>query len=487
MERVLAPSALLVLAPLVAGPLHGAPQDGAADEPELRVERIQARDKTEVLAEYGTLEVPENRSDPESRRITLAYLRVRSKLEQPGPPVFVLAGGPGGSSIRKVKYCLENGGTWYVDLLGGDVVAIDQRGVGLSEPNLETDARYELPLDVPGDPEEHLKRIREVCREEAARWRAKGVDLAGYTTVESADDIDAVRRALGYDSISLWGESYGTHLAMATLRRHGEHVARLLLFGPEGPDHTLKLPSYAEEGLARIGALAAADPKLGPLVPDLVGLVREVLDKLDDEPVYVDVDGERVGISRFDVQMLLAYGIGTMSGSGDQVPARVLEMAAGDFEAFGRELLKERQDGGVWSAMQMMMDCASGATEERTRRIAKEAETCLLGDAVNFPFGHVADAWDAPDLGDAFRGPLRSDAPVLFVVGDLDSRTPIRNAEELMEGLPNAQLLVVGNAGHGDVNWLAPDLRAAWSAFLHGEEVETTRVEQPKPTFELPR
>ena len=59
-----------------------------------------------------------------------------------------------------------------------------------------------------------------------------------------------------------------------------------------------------------------------------------------------------------------------------------------------------------------------------------------------------------PDLGDEFRSTLRSHVPVLFICGDLDARTPLANAQDLMGGLPNSRLVVVENAGH-DLDLLA--------------------------------
>lgn len=475
--RRLCPLSICVLAPL-----------GLADEvAPYATETLRAKDGTDVAIELWRIDVPENRQRADSNAISLAFLRVRSQLADPGPPVFFLAGGPGGSGIDIMRSHLRGGGTWYMNMLGGDLVAIDQRGVGQSQPNLETDTSFDLPLETPGDRQAMLAQMRQVCREEAARWRARGVDLTGYTTVESADDIDAVRQTLGYDRITLWGGSYGSHLALATLRRHEAHIARLLLSGPEGPDHTLKLPSSVEHGLQRIGELVAEDPTLSEEIPDFLTMLGDVLARLDAGPVYVEVDELRIGISKFDVQRLLAEAIGTLRNSGDQVPALVKAMADDDFEEIAHRLLEERRTWGIGSAMQMVMDCASGASPERAIRIAEEAPDCLLGDAINFPFGELADAWGAPDLGAEYRGPLCSDVPVLFVTGDLDSRTPIRNAEELMACLPNAQLIVVENVGHGDLNWLQPELRDAWHAFLIGEDVGVTRVTGAMPKFRMPR
>lgn len=472
--------ALTCLAVLL--PLCPVPQDACALEPETRI--IEVRDGSGIRAEYGRVEVPENRADPASRSISVAYVRIETPLEGAGPPVFFLAGGPGGSSIEAVERFVAGGGRDFFALIGGDIVGVDQRGVGRSLPNLDSATLYGFSAEAAGDREQRLEILRRVSREEAARWREQGVDLDGYTTVESADDLEAVRQALGYERISLWGSSYGTHLALATIRRHGDRIARALLVGPEGPDHTVKLPSYAQAGLERIGALVAQDPRLSAEIPDFLALVATVLARLDERPISVEVDGERIGISKLDVQEWIAGQIG-LTPTIATLPAVLKAMERGDFEELARELAEERRTSGVLTAMGMVTDAASGMSRERAKLIAEEAEACLLGDSVTYSFEATARAWGVRDLGDEFRGPLRSEVPVLFIVGDLDSRTPVRNARELMQHLPDAHLIVVENTGH-DTPLGIPQLRTAWSTFLRGGTVTLERVDASPVRFELP-
>ncbi len=474
---------LLAVAPVGRAPAAGAA--APAEGPVLEVEVLRARDGTELRAELGRVEVPENRGRADSRTISVAFLRVRSPRPDPGPPVFFLAGGPGGSSIEAVRRFVEGGGARFLDLIGGDVVGVDQRGVGRSLPNLDSDTLYGLPLDRPADAEADLALRVAACRAEARRWRERGVDLDGYDTVESADDLDAVRRALGYERMTLWGTSYGTHLALATIRRHGHRVARALLIGAEGPDHTVKLPSYAQEGLELLAERVAADPELGAAIPDLLALARTVLDRLAEEPVPVEVDGERVVVGRRDLAEYLAVEIGVTAERAAAVPAALVAMEAGDFTALARWARDARRTAGVLTAMGMVVDAASGRTAARAERIAAETDACLLGDVAPHGFDEVAAAWGVADLGDGFRAPLHTDVPVLFVVGDLDSRTPVRNARELMETMPNARLIVVENAAHA-VPLGLPELRRAWSDFLCGREVTLERVDAGPLRFARP-
>jgi pimeloyl-ACP methyl ester carboxylesterase len=178
-------------------------------------------------------------------------------------------------------------------------------------------------------------------------------------------------------------------------------------------------------------------------VPDLLALMKSVLDKLETQPVRVEVKhpltGKRVEVAfgKFDVQLLTAGALG-QAPTMRTLPAAYVAMSRGDFTNMARLVAVSRSRRGVESAMKHMMDSSSGASPSRLHRIAREAETSLLGDALNFPYPGLSAAWGSPDLGDAFRAPLRSEVPVLFICGDLDARTPITNAEELMRGLPRA-------------------------------------------------
>ncbi len=48
----------------------------------------------------GRLAVPERHAMPDGPQITLAFAHFKSTAEDPGPPIFYLAGGPGGSGLN---------------------------------------------------------------------------------------------------------------------------------------------------------------------------------------------------------------------------------------------------------------------------------------------------------------------------------------------------------------------------------------------------
>src|ERR1043165_3276695 len=233
--------------------------------------------KEKVDAEFGTLLVPENRSNPESNLIELAFVRFKSTSKNPGPPIVYLAGGPGGSGIYTAK------GSRFPLFMAlrevADVIAFDQRGTGFSKPDLNCYEQLALPLDVVPSREAALTELRKNARGCIEYWRdIQRVDLTGYNTNESADDLEDWRQALGANQLSLWSISYGTHLALATIRRHPQSIHRAILAGTEGPDHTYKLPSNIQKHLEDLAAVIKADPEIGKDIPDFLGLMKSVFD-----------------------------------------------------------------------------------------------------------------------------------------------------------------------------------------------------------------
>lgn len=449
------------------------PAQGKPPESPLRLTPVQLETGSggSRPAERGVLTVPERHDRKGGREIELAFVRVRCTAKTPGPPIFFLAGGPGSSGIELVRDLVKQA-PWALEL--GDVVGIDQRGVGASRPLLRTDVGWRAPDDVPGSRAAWRAGMAEAVRKVMAWCRARGIDPGAYNSIESAHDVDALRSALGYERIAIWGGSYGSHLRLAVLRYHGDHIARAVLTAPEGPDHTLKLPSQVQATLERLQALAHHDEAVRKRVPDLVAMLREVLAELDRKPRRVDIGGGReIVVGSYDVQVLLS-GLMGRSRSLRMVPRIVADLHAGEFRQLAQQAARMRTMESL-DAMKICMDLASGASAARRAQIEAEESWCVLGDGINFPLNLMLDAAPGLDCGDAYRGPLDCEVPVLFVAADLDCRTPIRNARELLARMPKGRLLCVENRGH-DLPWGKVAVREQLVRFLRGEALTTSRI-----------
>ena len=387
-------------------------------------------------AEFGEFTVPAVRHDPASARITLRYVRFRSTAGQPKPPIVFLAGGPGDAATRAFQ------GMPPAVLKSlravADVIAFDQRGTGTSEPqNPLCPPGATLPLDRPLDPQAYTMSIRERLSACLPRLEAVGIRIAGFTTEESADDIEDLKTALGSKQIMLLAGSYGTHLALATARRHPASISAMALLGVEGPDDTLKRPARVDAVLSEIDKAK----------PGLVQMLRTHIETLGNQPWSKTLpNGQVVTVGAWDLKRRVADALDTVPEI-DALPAALAQMADGDYSDLVRWTIPFRAARPI-NVMNVAMDCASYGSAARLAAVRAESPATLLGDAINLPLPDVCDTPGLPRLPEAFRAPLSSAIPTLFVSGGFDGRTPPGNAESLAKGFARAELLVIPGASH---------------------------------------
>jgi pimeloyl-ACP methyl ester carboxylesterase len=332
-----------------------------------------------------------------------------------------------------------------------DIIVFDQRGAGNSVPNLTSSIALDLPVGQTLDHHTFLEHYRSRVREAAAFWTERGVDFRGYTTIESADDVNDLRLALNAEKISLYGASYGSHLGLATIRRHGQHIHRAVLSLVEGPDHTVKLPGQIQEHFSELDQRLRADPHWRHRLPSVSDGLAELISRLDQSPVRKVVDLPELGtqevvIDSFDLRYVFAQLIGQFKST-QLLPARVDDLLAGEYEWLIRRSAAYRT-GWLLSLMECAVDSASGVSAARLKRIQTEAPATFLGALADFPLPYVSEACGAWDLGEDFRSPIYSDTPVLFISGTMDPRTPPANAEEVRVGFPSGKHLVVDGMLH---------------------------------------
>ncbi|MFC3816136.1 alpha/beta hydrolase [Lysobacter sp. GCM10012299] len=433
-----------------------------------------------IAAEAAFLEVPRRHGEPGGPRMRLRVVRLPATGGGGrAAPVVYLSGGPGGSGIGTGR-----GPRWPVfDRVRRetDVLLLDQRGTGLSEPPAACPHEQHFDDAQPLLRDAALTALRATASQCVAYWREAGVDLGAYTTVESAGDIEDLRRALGIRKLSLWGMSYGTHLALATIRLHGAGLDHVVLMGTEGPDDTLKLPLAADALLADLGVLAKDAG-----FDDLTGSARRVLEALRKQPQQARSamhDGRQVTIGEFDAQLVITASLGRRTTQ-QWLPLVLREAEHGDYGPLADLVLLVRSEFSGFGAMSLAMDVASGQSPQRRALVEAQARRSLFGDALNFPFPAIGDGLGLADLGEAFRGPLRSDVPVLFISGTLDGRTPPANAEALRPGFSNSRSLLVRGASHDNEMWLGQAAIAEDIAgFLAGRPVSDAVLDLPPLVF----
>ncbi|MBL8554944.1 MAG: alpha/beta fold hydrolase [Phenylobacterium sp.] len=433
----------------------------------------------EVDAERGVFEVPEDRRDPKSRRIPVSYVRFRSTAARPGHPIVYLAGGPGGTGSGTAT------GPRFPIFLAlrevADVIAFDQRGTGANGriPRRPTPKGPLPPLTREG--------LTAATRAEAqgawADWTKAGVAMRGYNTDDSADDLEDLRVHLGAEKIHLWGISYGSHLALAALRRHGDRIGDVVLASLEGQDQTVKRPARIDGYLDRVDRLLAADRDVRAAVPDLPALMRRVHARLEADPATLTrPDGTTFRLGGFAMQMTA----GALIKNPDtlaMIPRLYVGLDGGRTEVLA-PLIGALGAPITVDGMPTAMDLASGVSRGRLAMVEREAKTAVLGDALNFPMPHLLGAIPGMDLGDDFRRPIRIPHRALLIAGSLDGRTPLAEQAEVAAQFRNKAQVLVENAGH-DVFESHPEVGPLIVRFFRGERVGDTRLSLPPPKFRV--
>ncbi|GLX47408.1 peptidase [Streptomyces hygroscopicus subsp. hygroscopicus] len=218
---------LCAAAAVLAGSVTGVPAQAAAPAP-LTWKKCATADYPTL--QCASLEVPLDHTNPSGRRITLALSRVPHTARTSEGPLLVNPGGPGGSGLTLAGFVAS---ALPKDVAARyDVVGFDPRGVGRSSPALDCAPGHFKPVrpdtvpDTPALEQANLERARSFAADCGKRY---GDVLPYMDTVSAAQDVDAIRAALGAPRISYFGYSYGTYLGAVYAKLHPDRVRRLVL------------------------------------------------------------------------------------------------------------------------------------------------------------------------------------------------------------------------------------------------------------------
>lgn len=407
---------------------------------------------TAVTAQCGELEVPENRANPAHRRIRLFVARIPALGRQHAPdPVFILAGGPGlGAS------------TFYMSLAPAfarmnrdrDLIIVDQRGTGRSTPlRCAFDENRLWDSD-----EDTATQLIRTCRDALAPDH----DLAQYTTSAAVADLEAVRTALGYGSINLYGSSYGTRVAQHYARRHPEHTRALILDGVVPPTRALGTTTSldAEQALQRVFERCRETPECAARFGDPAQDYLELRNRLARAPVPMRLDHPRTGeLLEFSFSaQVFAAALRLASYSAEQAAMLPLALRLANreerFEALAGPLFVTAS--GYEAALAYGMHNSVVCTEDVPRFDSAgldmgALQDTFLGTGQIDWLRAVCAEWPAGEPDADLHAALTSDVPALLLSGTADPVTPATFGEEAALGLSAALHLKFPDQGHGQL------------------------------------
>lgn len=391
-------------------------------------------------ADCGTLVVPENRADPQSRLIALPVKRIRARSDSPKEPIFRLQGGPGISNMSFSK------ASRFAD--DRDFVLVGYRGVEGSEkldcPEVESALKHSK--DVLDD--DSFRAYADGFRDCADRLRDDGVDVTGYSLPQRVDDLEAARKALGYERIDLLSESVGTRTAMIYAWRYPRSIHRSVMIAANPPGHFLWYPKTTDELIARYAVLCSRDESCSKRTDNLAQTMKT---GISDRWWFLPIKDGNVRVASY---------FGLMETTSESAPLSApmtlsAWLSADDGDASGfwfQSLLSELAlpQSFIWGeyagAGRLDADVARryfATNPDPKSNLGVAATAFIWGD------GRLVDAWPAAPDEDEFDRVRPSNVETLLISGTLDFAAPPRFAtKELLPQLRRGRQVLLPGFGH---------------------------------------
>jgi pimeloyl-ACP methyl ester carboxylesterase len=428
-------------------------------------------------ARCGVLSVPEDRTNPNGRQIELHIAVIPAIKRNPAPDaLFLLAGGPGQSAIETFPAMLA---MMFFVHQERDIVLVDQRGTGKSNPLRCLDLEDESL-----DEEEVLAKLRS-CPE------TLNADLRFYTTEIAMTDLDQVRAALGYETINIYGASYGTRTALTYLRMFPEHVRTVTLDSVVDPGFVMFMDA-ARDGQSALEVFLArceSDEACKTTFPNVRSELNDLLTRLEETPAEITIPNP---LTNKPLELTVTSEMITnMIFNTLYVPELVATLPLSIHAAYADEnyvpLISQALlvNAGLYDGMFYAVACTEDAPLISADEATKLSEGSVFGDRTP-DFMETCAAWPKGSVSSEFRKPIASDVPVLIFSGEADPITPPWHADKVAEGLTNELHLVFSGMGHGNLtNRCSSNLFKEFLESASVDGLDTTCVDgiEPPPFF----
>jgi pimeloyl-ACP methyl ester carboxylesterase len=418
----------------------------------------------EDIVECGFVVVPEDHSDPNGPKIRLAVAILKDQSEDHQPdPVMLLHGGPGEKTVAR---SLGLGQLLTPLHPNRDLIVFDQRGVGSSEPALECPEIMETYLSNldetnPNIPLQLGFDAWMTCRD---RLLEGGHNLSVYNTTQNAADVAAIRTALGYDQVNLYGASYGSHLAQAVIRDHPGAIRSAVIASvwPLEKSLTVDLAATNSNGILHLIAACAGDEVCNNAYPNLKDTLFEVVDQLNAEPVPFTLTHPSSGeiYASFLTGDMVVGNLVSFLYLTDVIPVlpqAIYDVYNGNYELMTqlsstRLGLLELTTRGVMLPT-LCTDDLIGYSPEDLLNVRAGIPSQLAGSvdpeiAIEYSIFAICDEWPIEEAAPWVREPLVSDVPILVLGSEFDPVTPPEYGRLVAEHLSNSYFFEFPGVGH---------------------------------------
>ena len=424
----------------------------------------------------GLLAVPENREKSRSRTIKLHFVKLHARkpekwdVKEKGEwkkredPIVYLTGGPGAKAAGYVKRFKDHGARDVRDMY-----ILEQRGIGNSEDFCPKYSLYDPAATNKENFDEYQRGGLAAMESCFAAAKAARVDLSAYNTIENARDVEALRRALGFETWNVWGISYGSILGQAYIKQDPAGIRAVLLDAivPITPGaHFQRIGTHFQRDLDLLEKACKEDKTCASSFPDFQARLKAAMVKANDEPITVDaIDTELFPAGKGWFFGDLVGGI-PFSALYEQdnyptlpalIDAFARKIEKGDDKSF-RLLTAAGEGGGAFAISQGMYNaiaCNDGWFGQLHDAVAL--------DRIDHP--ELASLLPSPDVIDEMAAICKrygmaprpeeqyasvvTDIPAVIADGQMDPITPPPLAKAIVPGFSKGTYVEFPYAGHG--------------------------------------
>ena len=398
----------------------------------------------------GKLPVAENPQQPEGKHIDLNVVVLPGRSSgATNDPLLILAGGPGQAATEQAAGINR---TFRQVRQRRDIVLIDQRGTGKSNPLQCEDVEMDhLGLSLHSGGLDLAAEARKCLEQDM-----QGHDLSQYSTNQATDDFEAVRKALGYQKYHLYGGSYGTRSGLVYMRRHPDSIASAVLDSVAPMQMTIGLfGQSSERALELLFDDCRANEGCHKAFGDLKSKYVRLVEKLSGEPLKLSVDnpvtGEPATLVLDDDKFLGNVRTALyMTDLRRLLPLVIHEADKGNYKPFlgFYGALNSGPGTGMYMGMTLSILCSEDWSRVTPQALAADNDNYAMKDLTGNLWQQMCSVWPKHDVADDFADPVKSDIPVLLLSGHWDPVTPPAGADEAAKTLTNARHLVAVNGSH---------------------------------------
>lgn len=408
----------------------------------------------------GYVTVPEDHSvkNGPTIKLAVAIFKAPQYMNSVDPdPVLRLDGGPGGPSLSGWAQYVTSAD--YSQLIfNHDVIMFDQRGTGYSTPSLQCPELIALQDTSVVNGQQTYEQAAHTCYN---RLEGNNIDLNDFNTIQNAGDVADIVHALGYKQMTLYGVSYGTRLALTTMRLYPSAIRSVILDSVYPTNHNRnELPEDAQRVFTTLFQGCAKDANCNAKYPNLQTTFYNLVDQLNAHPIKfntVDATTNKSYTIPFAGDDLVGFLFSSLYATPfiPVLPQTIYQIKAGNYsqlsQLYGQVGFDDTFSDGFFYSAECSEDWPYLTQQDITAseqnvdpHIAK-----VFGQDDEEQEYTVCQFWKVNKVPAAQKQPVVSSLPALVLTGEYDPITPPALGQEVAKKLSHSYFFTFPGQGHG--------------------------------------